>query len=276
MKSIIILSLLFFITSFSYAQVSINTDGIPPDSSAMLDVQSTAKGMLVPRMTSSQRLAISSPATGLLVYQTDPPVGFYYYNGNLWVYLRPHTGIDVLGIEHGGTGQTTANDAINALLPSQTGNYGKILATDGTNASWSSLPAPEQFYQQFSASDLSMTFNVNKRPRKVTYNITEIFSDEFGTWGWHLTGTWFDSDLDGNGIAIFSNMPNHVFTSCTELGTLEVDNYLGYLLVGFDNNSGCIKRDYSISTTNNSINIVKTNVQSNLNNILTKVFIYAE
>ena len=41
-----------------------------------------------------------------------------------------------VGIANGGTGQTTANAAINALLPSQTGNIGKILSTDGTNTSW--------------------------------------------------------------------------------------------------------------------------------------------
>lgn len=43
-----------------------------------------------------------------------------------------------VAISHGGTGQATANDALNALLPSQTGNNGKFLTTDGTNTSWGS------------------------------------------------------------------------------------------------------------------------------------------
>ena len=42
-----------------------------------------------------------------------------------------------LGINHGGTGQTTANSAFNALAPSQTSNPNKFLKTDGTNTSWS-------------------------------------------------------------------------------------------------------------------------------------------
>lgn len=42
----------------------------------------------------------------------------------------------LLPISRGGTGQSTANDALNALLPSQTGQSGKVLGTDGTNASW--------------------------------------------------------------------------------------------------------------------------------------------
>ena len=41
-----------------------------------------------------------------------------------------------LGISKGGTGQTTANAALNALLPDQTGNSGKVLRTDGTDTSW--------------------------------------------------------------------------------------------------------------------------------------------
>ena len=53
------------------------------------------------------------------------------------------TSIDVtlntIPISKGGTGQTTATNAINALLPSQTGNNGKYLTSDGTNSSWTSL-----------------------------------------------------------------------------------------------------------------------------------------
>jgi hypothetical protein len=67
--------------------VAINSDGSTPNSSAMLDVTSTTKGLLTPRMTSAQRTAISSPATGLIVYQTDGTDGFYYYDGSAWVLL---------------------------------------------------------------------------------------------------------------------------------------------------------------------------------------------
>jgi hypothetical protein len=69
----------------TFAQgVGINSDGSPADSSAMLDVKSTNKGLLTPRMTAAQRGSIASPATGLMVYQTDAPAGFYYYNGTAW------------------------------------------------------------------------------------------------------------------------------------------------------------------------------------------------
>ncbi len=69
------------------AQVSINTDGNASDGSAMLDVKSTDKGFLPPRMTEAQRDAIASPANGLLIYQTDETPGYYYYTGTNWVGL---------------------------------------------------------------------------------------------------------------------------------------------------------------------------------------------
>jgi hypothetical protein len=65
------------------SQVAINTDGTSPDNSAMLDISGTVKGVLLPRMTSLQREAITSPATGLLVFDTDKS-RFYYYDGSVW------------------------------------------------------------------------------------------------------------------------------------------------------------------------------------------------
>ena len=72
----------------SFSQIGVNTDGTAPNSSAMLDVKSTTKGMLVPRMTELQRTGISSPATGLMVYQTDGSYGFYYYDGTNWIAIK--------------------------------------------------------------------------------------------------------------------------------------------------------------------------------------------
>jgi len=62
----------------AFAQVGISIDNSMPDNSAMLDVKSTSKGMLVPGMTASQRDAIASPAKGLLIFCTDDSK--YYYN----------------------------------------------------------------------------------------------------------------------------------------------------------------------------------------------------
>ena len=69
-------------TSFAQS-LAINTTGFTAHSSAMLDITSTTKGLLIPRMTTTNRTAITSPATGLTVYDTDLNL-FYYYNGSTW------------------------------------------------------------------------------------------------------------------------------------------------------------------------------------------------
>ena len=72
--------LLSFVSGFSQ-NVAVNSDGSLPDNSAQLDVKSTNRGMLIPRMTEVQRNAIASPSKGLLVYQTDGAEGFYFNKG---------------------------------------------------------------------------------------------------------------------------------------------------------------------------------------------------
>jgi hypothetical protein len=67
--------------------VAINTDGSVADATALLDVKSSTKGMLVPRMTTTQRTGIATPATGLLVFDIDTNA-FWYYNGTSWTKLE--------------------------------------------------------------------------------------------------------------------------------------------------------------------------------------------
>ena len=82
MKQFFTLLAAVLLTATTYAQVGVGTT--TPDASSALDITSTTKGLLIPRMTETQRDAISSPANGLMIYQTDGTVGFYYYNGSSW------------------------------------------------------------------------------------------------------------------------------------------------------------------------------------------------
>jgi len=86
MKKIAVFLMIVFTGKFAllHGQVAINTDGSDPDPSAVLDVQATDKGMLIPRMLASQRDAISDPVQGLLVFVTDENA-FYYYDGSNWI-----------------------------------------------------------------------------------------------------------------------------------------------------------------------------------------------
>lgn len=55
-----------------------------PNSSAALQINSTSRGVLMPKITILQREAISNPSEGLMVYQTDSTKGIYFYSGNEW------------------------------------------------------------------------------------------------------------------------------------------------------------------------------------------------
>lgn len=68
MKKIILWTLCFISIATLQAQVGINTS--TPNASAALDIESTNKGILIPRMTTVQKIAIATPAEGLLVYDT--------------------------------------------------------------------------------------------------------------------------------------------------------------------------------------------------------------
>ncbi|HET6768220.1 MAG TPA: hypothetical protein VFH08_12495, partial [Chitinophagaceae bacterium] len=67
-KFIYLLIIIFYVNALNAQNVAVNTDGSAAHTSALLDIKSTSKGMLIPRMTTAQRTLIASPATGLLVY----------------------------------------------------------------------------------------------------------------------------------------------------------------------------------------------------------------
>ena len=94
MKNICTLLAAVLLTATTYAQIGINNEN--PDASAALDITSTTGGLLVPRMTAAQRDAISSPAIGLMIYQTDGTAGFYYYNGSSWEGYYSKNEVDTL------------------------------------------------------------------------------------------------------------------------------------------------------------------------------------
>jgi len=90
MKKILLLLLILPWMSI-HAQVAVNIDGSAPANSAMLDVKSTAKGVLIPRMTLDQRNAINSPADGLMVYCTNcgSDGSLSVYSNGVWKTFSP-------------------------------------------------------------------------------------------------------------------------------------------------------------------------------------------
>lgn len=86
MKNYFLLLLVLLKFSFTQSQ-SVGIGTSTPEASSILELKSPNKGLLVPRMTDQQRLSISSPAQGVLVYQINADTGFYYFQGASWKYL---------------------------------------------------------------------------------------------------------------------------------------------------------------------------------------------
>ncbi len=96
-QTLIIFCTAFFVCFFGNGQVGI---GLPTASNvhptAQLEVASTSKGFLPPRMTQTQRAGIANPSPGLMVYQTDGGIGYWYFNGTEWQKLMVPTDSNAL------------------------------------------------------------------------------------------------------------------------------------------------------------------------------------
>lgn len=133
-KTLILLATFIFYFNSMYAQsVAItDDDNYTPDETAMLDVMSNDKGMLVPRMTTAERLVIGLPgvpATGLMVYDTDFN-NFFYFNGLTWMSF-PQIGSSGIGgplfhviNSYGDTIFAVYDDGVQIVVP--TGVKGKV------------------------------------------------------------------------------------------------------------------------------------------------------
>lgn len=152
------------IPTLAWSQVGIGTS--TPAATAALELSATDKGFLPPRMTAAQRTAIASPATGLMVYQTDGTTGLYVYSGSAWIpqaqwysnyttnpsqflWTRP-TGTSTSAYHNIGIGTNALNGltqgdqniaiGANALLAINTGGYNTAIGVNSlmstTNSSY--------------------------------------------------------------------------------------------------------------------------------------------
>jgi len=136
MKQTILLLMLFVLAGIAKSQsLAINNTGATADASAILDAQSTTKGLLAPKMTAAQVAAISNPATGLVVYQTDGTAGFYYNAGTSgtpsWVQLIPANGSGA-GLTNLNAGNLASGTVPTARLGTGTASSSTFLRGDGT------------------------------------------------------------------------------------------------------------------------------------------------
>jgi hypothetical protein len=202
MRSFLLLLILICFVESSVAQsAAINTDGSNADASAMLDVKSINKGMLVPRMTTAQRTAIASPAKGLLVFDNDTG-DFWFYNGTAWTSLSsgPATqywapnGNNISNTNTGSVGIGTANPSSRAILHLNSTTQGLFLpslnnaqmnAISGTTAAGlmvynNEVKSPMIYTQRGYAQIISGTFSatnawtpISPGPRMLAWGIVD-------------------------------------------------------------------------------------------------------
>jgi uncharacterized protein (TIGR02145 family) len=136
-KTLILLAIL---TSFvaSAQSIEINPNG-GTNASAILDLKSTTKGFLLPRMTNAQMRDIPSPAQGLLAFCTDCGTNgdYYFYKGTDWVALGSttvsvSTTMGSVSANADEKGATITTGGVLNLAPANATNPGIITATDQT------------------------------------------------------------------------------------------------------------------------------------------------
>ncbi len=93
MRKITILITLFLIVFYTKGQ-NVGIGNTNPHPSAVLDISDSTKGVLIPRMTFTQRNGIQNPALGLMLYQTDSIKGYWFYDGQLWKHLFDFNGVN--------------------------------------------------------------------------------------------------------------------------------------------------------------------------------------
>ena len=138
-----LLTVLLILPALTFAQgVAINTDNLEADPSAMLDIQSNSKGLLIPQMTQSEIQAITNPANGLWVFNTSDNK-FYLFIGadNEWkeIAYGSGTNIPIPQVFNPATGRTWMDRNLGAsqvaTSSTDTAAYGDLYqwgrATDG-------------------------------------------------------------------------------------------------------------------------------------------------
>ncbi len=285
MKKIFPFLLLILSLSKSFSQnIGINATGATPHPSAMLDVSSTNKGVLVPRMTSTQRVAITTPATGLMVFDTDNN-SFWVYNGALlgWAQVNywTNTGFnstDVYNTNSGNVGIGTTTPFTKLNVKTLTNSYG-VTQTDGTVTVGTYIGANEGWVG--TRSNHPLTFFTNDGGQAVTLatngnfgigdnapgnrlqvgnnggygNYDFAIGDKSGPHGMAILQSGTTTRWDASGD-ILINPGNFTGTPHLGIGVLTPTNKLQIGSVG---STGFATNDIAIGNGTNALGILQTN-----------------
>jgi hypothetical protein len=188
--------------------------------------------MLIPRMTVTERSSIASPATGLMVYQTDGTSGFYYYNGTVWQRMAES---DSSSPAHY-VGESFGGGMV--FYVDQTGQHGYIVSMIdlSTSSMWSSLPYPFSTTGAVSTWDGESNSSIiagQSPAAQLCLNYTN--SGDYGTGSfsdWYLPAIDQLSMIWNNRLILNKNLEN--ISGSNNLGS---GNFFKYFLSSTENSS---------------------------------------
>jgi len=251
MKLLFRLSILIFFSSlsFTYAQIGINTQ--TPDPSSAFDITSSSGGILIPRLTNSQKNNISNPATGLMIYQIDSTPGFYFYNGTSWEQLITSvnllvtsskivdgtitssdlsSGIDATKIGSGLVTDTEFGyiDGLTSSAQSQITGLGTDITTNTTaiSANTSSITTLSSTISNLTDSDTTYSSGSGLTLNGTTFSIDSSVVTSTYTGGVTINGTVTATKFVGDGSGLTgissssSGLINAGYYSTTEINNL--------------------------------------------------------
>lgn len=191
--------LLMMVNSVSYAQVGIGTND--PNAASVLELSSTDKGFLPPRLTLVQMENISTPPEGLMVYCTDCPFkGMYYYDGTDFKNFTSGDSIDsdevnaLIQIGNEADNPDTVNSVITVA---ELNNITGVNAVAGYDALYQDYidDNPDLFSEPATIAEVQAMINT------VVTNNTTVNSVTNGATG----KTWMDRNLGATRVATASN-----------------------------------------------------------------------
>jgi len=275
--------LAFFISLFILSgitiqaqNVGINNDGSDPDPSAMLDIKADNMGLLIPRVSEANRPA--TPATGLLIYQTDSDPGFYYYDGTKWQKIENLDQFETLLQAEAATRKTADSTVQVELDATQTGAG---LGTDGSYTANSAAnyistattlqDADNKLDAQVKTNDDDIATNVTNistNQTNISSNDTDIsniqskMTSDSTAFQTELDATQTGAGLGTDGSYTANSAANYISTATT---LQDADNKLDAQVKTNDDDIATNVTNISTNTTNISSNDTDiSNIQSKM------------
>ena len=225
------------------AGIAINTNSANPDASAMMDIQSTTKGLLIPRMTTAERNAIVSPFKGLLVFDNTSS-SFWFYNGSAWSEINGGGGNNWSTNGDDIYNNNTGNVGIGTSIPAARLSVDSSIMVDQENSNQGSLDRSSLYFGSDKKVGIVRSFLTGSSGRNglgfFTNNTRRMTIDSTGQVGigtinplqtLHVNGNTY---LAGN-VRIGSSTPDYAFENLwgynymfygTGIGTLPNSTYL--------------------------------------------------